>query len=367
MTLLRQLLIIGLIAGAAAAAWIYLVPVLGSAEAVAAKRGGKKPVASVVARDVTTAHEKIRIQVVGTARALRSATLHAAAAGEITRVNFGADEAVKAGAVLLELDSETEQLAVDLARVRLEDARRTFKRLARLKTTGAVAQSTHDDALTALEATRIELKQAEVALADRHVVAPFSGRIGLTDLDVGDRVDTDSAIASLDQREVLLIRFEVPEALLGRINKGNRISASAWSDRKVEREGVVFDVGSRIHERTRTFSVRARLANPDDALRPGMSFRVTSEVIGAAYPVVPEIAVQWAGDGSFVWVIKDGKARQTRAAIIQRQESNILIDAEVQAGDKVVVEGFHRMREGRKVSFGGATGAGAKPADKTGS
>lgn len=359
MTLLRQLLIIGMIAGAAAGSWLYLIPILSSAEAVSSKRGGKKQLASVVASAVTSARETIRIQVVGTARALRSATLHAAAAGEITRVNFSADEAVKAGAVLLELDSETEQLAVDLARVRLDEARRTFKRLARLKTSGAVSGSTHDDARSALEAARIELKTAEVALADRHMVAPFSGRIGLTELDVGDRVDTDSAIATLDQRDVLLIRFEVPEALLGRINKGDRIGASPWSDRKSEREGVVFDVGSRIDERTRTFSVRARIANPDDALRPGMSFRVASEVVGAAYPVVPEIAVQWGGDGSFVWVIKDGKARQTRAVIVQRQESNILIDADVRAGDRVVVEGFHRMREGRQVSLGdtGKTGS----------
>lgn len=359
MTLFRQLLIIGLIAGAAAASWIYLVPALGTAETVAPKRGAKKQIVSVIARDVTSARETIRIHVVGTARAMRSATLHAAAAGEITQINFTADQPVKAGAVLLELDSETEQLAVDLARVRLADARRTFERFARLKTTGAVSGSTHDDAQSAVEAARIELKTAEVALADRHVVAPFSGRIGLTDLDVGDRVDTDNAIASLDQRDVLLVRFEVPEALLGRIGKGDRISASPWSDRKVEREGEVFDVGSRVDERTRTFSVRARLANPDDALRPGMSFRVASEIVGATYPVVPEIAVQWGGDGSFVWVIKDDKARRTQAMIVQRQGSNILVDADLRPGDKVVIEGFHRMREGRQVAL--------RDMDKTGS
>jgi membrane fusion protein, multidrug efflux system len=349
MTLLRQVLIIGLI-GAAAASWLYLVPAFETVEAVATKRGSKKPPVGIVARGVTSAHEKIRIQVVGTARALRSATLHPAAAGEITGIHFTTDQLVRSGRILLELDSEAEQLAVDLARVRLEDAVRTFKRLARLKSSGAVSNSTHDDSLSALEAARIELKQAEVALADRHVVAPFSGRIGLTEFDIGDRVDMDTAIASLDQRDTLLVRFEVPEALLGRIKKGDRVSANPWSDRDVSRIGDVFDIGSRVDEKTRTFAVRAKLDNPDDALRPGMSFRVTSDVVGTLYPVVPEIAVQWGGDGSFIWVVKDGKARQTRATIVQRQEASILVDADLTPGDQVVIEGFHRMREGRAVA-----------------
>ncbi len=359
MTLFRQMLLIGCIAGAAALGWFYVVPMFSAAEADAPKRGDRPRSVGVVAREATSGQEKIRIQVVGTAQAVRSATLHAAAAGEITRINFSADGKVETGQILLELDSETEKLAVDLARVRLDDARRTFERLARLKSTGAVANSTHDDAKSALEAARIELKQAEVALADRHVVAPFNGRIGLTDLDVGDRVGTDTPIASLDQRDELLIRFEVPEALLGRIMKGDRITASPWSDQNILREGLVVDVGSRINDRTRTFAVRARIGNEDDALRPGMSFRVASEIVGKTYPVVPEIAVQWGGDGSFVWAIRDGKSRRVAAAIIQRQEADILIDAALEPGDQVVVEGFHRLRDGRAVSLEGAKAAGS--------
>lgn len=359
MTLPRQLLIIGIVAAIVAAGWLYVLPLLGSAEAVATKRSGKTKSVNIVAREVTSGREKIRIQVVGTSQAARSATLHPAAAGEITRINFSADDRIEAGQVLLELDSETEQLAVDLARVRLEDALRTFKRLDRLMPSGAVASSTHDDAKSALEAARIALAQAEVALADRVMVAPFAGRAGLTDLDVGDRVDTDTPVTSLDQREVLLVGFDVPEALLGKIGKGDRITASPWSDRGGEREGAVLDVGSRIDTRTRTFRVRASLENADDALRPGMSFRVASDIIGASYPVVPEIAAQWDGGGSFVWAVQDGKARRVPARIVQRQEAFILVNAELKPGDLVVVEGFHLMREGREVSIASAKNPGS--------
>ena len=362
MTLLRQLLIMGLIAAVVAGAWTYLGPVLGSSEVGLGKLESKKKPATVVVHEVTSAYENIRVRVVGTAQALRSATLHSATAGEIIRINFTADQKVTGGTVLLELDSETEQLAVSLARIRLDDNRRTFERLRRLKSSGAVANSTHDDAESALEVARIELKQAEMILADRRVVAPFSGRIGLTELDVGDRLDTDNAIASLDQREVLLVRFEVSEALLGRIGKGDKVRLTPWSDPTIVAEGSVFDVGSRIDEQTRTLMVRAQIANPNDTLRPGMSFRVASDVIGQAYPMVPEIAVQWGGDGSFLWLIRNGKARHVEATIVQRQEADILVDAAIFPGDLVVVEGFHRMRDGREVSF-----AKTAPGAKTGS
>lgn len=349
MSLIRQLIVIIMIAGAAVAGWSYFGADLGATKTERKKpKGGKKAVTALV-RPSSTGVENIRLHVVGTARALRSADLHPPTAGEIMRINFGADQQVAAGDILVELDRESEELAVDLERVRLADAERKFKRLRRLKSKGAVANSTHDDAQSSLEAARIELKRAEVHLADRHVVAPFAGRIGLTEFDVGDRVDADSVIASLDQREVLLVRFEVPEALLGRIKVGDKTRIAPWSDPKAQTQGAIHDVGSRINDRTRTFPVRARIDNPKDKLRPGMSFQVSTEVIGAEYPKVPEIAVQWSGGGSSLWIVTDGVVRQVKATIVQRQGSSILVDADITTGELVVVEGFHRMRVGRKV------------------
>jgi membrane fusion protein (multidrug efflux system) len=109
-------------------------------------------------------------------------------------------------------------------------------------------------------------------------------------------------------------------------------------------------VDSRIDPDSRTFRVRARIENADDTLRPGMSFRVTLDLSGARWPAVPEIAIQWGGDGAFLWTVVDGKAKRVPVTILQRQEARVLIDAEIEAGDPVVVEGLHVMREGRPVS-----------------
>ncbi len=348
MSLVRQILLIGLLVALAISGWTVGGPMLSDArdaEGGARRGGGDRPAAAVVA-EVSFAAERIRVEAVGNGRALRSATLFAPTAGEVEAINFTADAVVEQGDVLLELDREAEELAVELARVRLTDADRIVKRLTRLSNTGAVAQATLDDALTTLEAARIELKRAEVALSDRFVVAPFSGRIGLTDLDIGDRVAPDTRIATLDDRSTLLVRFDVPEALLGRIRVGETASVVPWSSADISAVGTVYDVDSRVDESTRSFTARAQIPNEGDRLRPGMSFRVSLDIRGAEYPRVPEVAIQWGGDGSYVWVVGEGTARREPVTIVQRQEAQVLIDGDVAPGALVVVEGLHRMRPG---------------------
>lgn len=346
MTLFRQLLVVCLIAGLGGAAWTTFDPLARSGGGSAPRTGGKPGTAAVVASQVRFVPERVRVKAVGTARALRSASLHPAAAGLVQTINFSADARVEQGDVLLELDRATEELAVDLARVRLEDAERVFGRLQRLSTTGATAQVSLDDARTALEAARIELKRAEVALEDRFVLAPFSGRIGLTETDVGDRIAPDTEIATLDDRATLLIRFEVPEVLLGRVGVGSSVDVAPWSDAGATAAGTVVDVGSRVAESSRTFVVRAQIDNADDRLRPGMSFRVTVDIDGHIHPEVPEIAIQWGGDGSYLWALTEGRARRVPAVIVQRQGGRVLVDAALGENDQVVIEGLHRMREG---------------------
>jgi membrane fusion protein (multidrug efflux system) len=291
----------------------------------------------------------VRLEAVGTAQAARSAALHPETAGEVVAVNFFANDLVEQDTVLIQLDDEAERLDVELARVRLDDARRTFDRLEKLSASGTSTQAALDEARTALRSAGIALRQAEVALADRVVRAPFTGHIGLTDIEPGDRVDPDDEIATLDDRSALLVRFDVPEALLGQIRPGSAITVAPWTG-AIRADGAVMDVDSRIDPDSRSFRVRARIENTDDTLRPGMSFRVTLDLSGARWPAVPEIAIQWGGDGAFLWTVLDGKAKRVPVTILQRQEARVLIDAEIEAGDPVVVEGLHVMREGRPVS-----------------
>ena len=275
--------------------------------------------------------------------------LYADAAGEVVAVNFSAGDKVSAGQTLLQLEADDEKLAVELARIELADAERLLDRYRRTESSGAVTVSALDDAKSAVDRAHIVLQRAQVALKYRTLKAPFAGYMGLTTIDPGARIGEDTAVASLDDRSVLIVSFSVPEILLGQLPVESKIALSTWSNRGTQAVGTVVEVDSRIDPQTRTFLVRAHVDNSADELRPGMSFRILLTLEGGRYPVVPEVSLQWGGDGAYVWTIQNGKAKRVDATIVQRSEGMILIDADLPEGTLVVAEGVQSMREGLPV------------------
>lgn len=292
-----------------------------------------------------------RVEAVGTSRAVQSIAVYPRTSGEVVAVNFEPGQPVEAGDVLIALDQRDEELAVELAKVRLQDAERLYERYQRAGDTGAVLPTTLDAARTAAEAARIELDRAKVALDYRTIEAPFSGYVGITDIDPGDRVNPDTMLTTLDDRSALLVSFEVPEVLVGDLTVGDEVEVATWQSRQPTAYGVVVDIGSRIDPVTRTFVARAWVENEADELRPGMSFRVGLNLEGTPYPVIAETGVQWGADGAYVWSVEDRRARRVPVTIIQRQQGQILVDAELEEGDLIVIEGVQRVRDGVEVSY----------------
>lgn len=305
----------------------------------------------VVVAPLQLDHARTRLEAVGTSRAQQSIELHPATSGEVTAVNFKPGQRVSAGDVLIELERRDEELALSLAEVQMQDAERLYDRYQRTGSSGAVLPTEMDAARSAVEAARIQIERARVALDYRTIEAPFDGYVGITDVDPGDRINPDTVITSLDNRDSLLVSFSVPEALIGELRVGDDVSVATWSSREPTAAGRVVDIGSRIDPATRTFEARASVDNKDDALRPGMSFRVSMNLEGTAYPVIAETAVQWGADGAYIWTVVDGHAQRIPVNVVQRQKGIVLVDGELDAGDLVVVEGVQRLRHGLEVDY----------------
>ncbi|HKK23825.1 MAG TPA: biotin/lipoyl-binding protein, partial [Pseudohaliea sp.] len=139
--------------------------------------GPSRAAVPVVVEPVRLETLRTRIEAVGTARARRSVSLYPEAAGEVVAVNFKPGDRVSKGAVLLALDSRDEALALELAELRLADARRMLTRYttANRSVELTVPETTIDTARTALETARIERDRAQIALDRRFVTAPFDG------------------------------------------------------------------------------------------------------------------------------------------------------------------------------------------------
>ncbi|HRE03947.1 MAG TPA: efflux RND transporter periplasmic adaptor subunit, partial [Ilumatobacteraceae bacterium] len=114
-------------------------------------------------------------------------------------------------------------------------------------------------------------------------------------------------------------------------------------------DGTVSAVDNRIDDQSRTLWVQARIANPNDTLRAGMSFEVTMKFAGDTYPAVDPLAIQWGNDGAYVWVVADGKAKRTPVKIVQRNTDSVLVQAALTPSEQVVTEGVQTVREGAAV------------------
>ena len=304
----------------------------------------------VIAEVLRFERERVRLEAVGTSRARLSAELYAPTSGEVVSVNFKPGQTVKLGDVLLQLDAEKEKLAVRLAELHLEDAERLYDRYERSAGGGAVLPTALDAARTAAETARVELEKARIALADRTIEAVFDGHVGISEVDPGDRVDTNTLITTLDDRSSLFVSFDVSEAFIGELSVGDDVQLKTRSDKDSDVAGVIVDIDSRIDPQRRTFVARARVDNDLDLLRPGMSFRVRIDVRGDLYAVVTETGLQWGADGAYVWTVVDGSATRVPVQIVQRREGRVLVDGNLADEAIIVVEGTQRMRDGIAVS-----------------
>lgn len=325
----------------------------------------KRAVATpVLVETALAADDKKIIRAIGTGEARRSATIHPATAGEVVKVGFEAGQRVKKGHVLLRLDDKHQRLAVRLADVAVKEATRQLRRLEMLAPTGAASMARLETAQTTLESAALRLDQAQASLRDRSVFAPFDGVIGLTDIDVGDRVTETTPIATLDDRAFIQVAFNLPEQYAPRVAVGDLVKVRPRTMRERQFEGAISETGSRIDPLTRSLVIKAEIANPADALRPGTSFEVEVAFVGRTYPSVREVAVLWSRDGAHVWRVENDRARKVFVKIVRRDKGRILVDGPLKVGDPVVVEGVQGLRPGQRVKpspFAGQKPGGAEP------
>jgi len=315
-----------------------------------AKPASSGPALPVIAEHAVLTADNTVVEAVGTGRSAMGVQLYPPVAGEVKDVLVHAGDQVKRGQVLLILDSAREKLARDLAAVQVRDAKQMLDRYEKARPKGAVSDSEVDEARTALAEARIRLDQAGVDLDDRTVLAPFDGMMGIPAVEAGDRIDTGTMIATLDNVESVLVDFEVSETRFRDVQPGQSLRVETWSLPGEKFEGVVDAIGSRVDPESRTFSVRARIPNPSGRLRSGMSFAVYIDIAGRSYPSVPEISVLWGDGGTYVWRIENGKANRVPVRVVKRTNGHILLDGPVAEGDLIVVEGVQRLRPGRDVA-----------------
>jgi RND family efflux transporter MFP subunit len=310
----------------------------------------KRPPVNVIVEQLSSKPIQTTIDTVGTAEAKKSVKLYSASADKVTKVTFKPGDYVEKGAALVALDARRQVAALKRANIELAAQRRDVDRLIKSKKKGAVTESAVDEAMALLELAHVAVEEAQADLEDRTVVAPFSGYLGLTDIEVGDRINQSTMITTIDDRSQLFINFSVPESSYNLIAENTDVIVQPWNNRGEVYKASLAQLDSRIDTQNRTLKVRAMLNNADDKLRPGLSFKVTLSTNGTSYPVIPEAALAWGATGSYIWLAKEGKAVKKPVVIKQRLRGTILVEGDLLDGDVLIVEGIQRLREGSSVA-----------------
>lgn len=323
--------------------------------------GGGAPI--VVTQPVDVAVVNDRLNAIGSGVASLSVSVTPLATGNLTEVLVKSGDRIEKGQVIAGLDSDEQAIAAAQAKVAVESAKEKVERNRRLG--DAVSVAALRDAEFAMQAAELALKTAELDLKRRDIVSPSAGIVGIITVNPGDYVTTSTPIAVVDDRTQILVDFWVPERFSNKISVGQEVSATAIALPTSELSGVIDAIDNRVDPESRTLRVRARIDNPDDTLRAGMSFSVSVRFAGDQYPTVNPLAVQWSADGSFVWRIQEEKSQKVPVKIIQRNSDKVLVDAELAKGDAVVMEGVQRLRDGGAVRLAEQQqerGNGKKPA-----
>ncbi|MAU18947.1 MAG: efflux transporter periplasmic adaptor subunit [Martelella sp.] len=361
MRLYQQLAVSLGVLAVGAAAWLWFAPdgrelmasigIAGNSDTASAPSGGRGGgfggAVQVVTAPVTIGTVNDQLTAIGSGAAIQSVTLLPEQAGTITEISISSGDRVEKGDVIVQLDDREQVLARNLAEVALESAARQAE--INRKISSSISNLEVYNAEIAEKSAQLDLETAELNLARRQIVAPISGVAGIVGVNVGDYVTTSSEIVTIDDRSAILVDFDVPERFATAVTPGTPVEASLVAAPQKRFDGVVEAVDNRIDPASRTFTVRARIDNESDALRAGMSFDVTMRFPGDEYPGVDPLAIQWDSEGAFVWRIVDGASEKVRVRVIQRDPDVVLVDAALEEGDPVIIEGIQRLREGGAV------------------
>jgi RND family efflux transporter MFP subunit len=331
--------------------WAFtLVLFIFSLNAAAQWGGGDRPKLVIVER-LSFEYETTLIEAVGTAQARRAVTLFSSLSDEVTGVSFVPGQFVKKGDLLISLDSRIQDVNLARTLIQLNDAKRTFKRVRQTSLTGAVAERDLDDAETAVKLAEVAHQEAKQNKEDSFIRAPFDGIVGLTDVEVGDRISPQTIITTIDDRESLFVNFMAPELAVEYLMKKPDVSLQPWTNRNVSLTAKIAELDSRVNTQDRTIRVRALLENELDQYRPGMSFRVTLSVQGERYVAIPEAALSWGANGAFVWLANDNKAKRVKVSVEQRLRGRILVSGDLSDSEILIVEGVQGLRDGQALTI----------------
>jgi multidrug efflux system membrane fusion protein len=332
-----------------------------------------QPAVLVTVADASTRDVPIYLSGLGAVQASKTVTVHTQVDGKLQSVNFVEGTEVHAGDVLVQIEPQFYQAALNQAKAKKaqDDAQLTsaLKDLERFQTLVAKNVETqqnldHQVALAGqlratIEADNAAIEAAQVQLDYTTIRAPNDGRMGIRLVDPGNIVhaaDT-GGIAVLTQIRPIDVVFTLPEKNLEKVRQAlaqGTVPVQVFSDRdggKPLATGTLVLVDNEIDQTTGTIKLKAAFSNEDDALWPGAFVHARIRIgAGKDSVVVPSAAIQRGPRGLFVWRVRPDGTAEARDVQTGATDGDVtVVERGVSSGDRVVVRGEYRLQDGVRV------------------
>jgi membrane fusion protein, multidrug efflux system len=384
----RTLVIVAVLFALALLAWLLTPKATGPADAGRFAAGGPMPVVAAGAR---AGDMPITLVGLGTVTPLATVTVQSQISGQITHIAFKEGQPVKAGDPLIQIDPRPYQVALEQAqgallrdRALLANAHVDLERYQTLFEQDSIAEqqlATQKSLVAQYEgAVRTDQGQIDAAklnLTYCHIVSPIAGRVGLQQVTVGNYVTPaePNGLVVVTQVQPITVVFTLPEdeipPLLKRLHAGVTLPVTAY-DRSNTRQlatGTLQSIDSQIDTTTGTIKLKALFPNTDESLFPQQFVNVVL-LLDTLHGVtlVPQAAIQRGAPGTYVYLVNaDQTVSVRKVAVGPGDATNVSISEGLKVGDRVVVDGADKLKEGAKVLLrqsSGAASGGAPAAER---
>lgn len=317
------------------------------------------PEAVATTEVIETSWEKT-LPAVGSVVAFQGVSVVAEADGVVREILFDAGKMVEAGTVLLRLDTDIEEAQLRAAQARLELAETDAVRAKDLFDNQTISRAELDSATAGLKSGKAEVERIQAIINKKSVRAPFTGRLGIRRVSLGQYLKTGDPVVSLQSLDPVFVEFLTPQQNLSVLDEGLevRVASDAFPDETFT--GLISALNPQIDVASRNLRVQATLRNPEGRLRPGMFVDIDVVLSGGRdVIIIPQTAILYAPYGNSVFVVEDGEegadgttpkvARQEFVRTGQTRGDFIVVTSGLKAGERVVTSGAFKLRNGAKV------------------
>jgi membrane fusion protein (multidrug efflux system) len=286
-------------------------------------------------------------------------TLAPEVAGTVTQIAVADGTVVAKGDLLLQMDTSTEEAQLRAAEAQTELSRLNFERAKSLRADNTVSQSELDQAQATFKQDAANADVIRATIEKKTIRAPFAGRLGIWQVNVGASVDARRALVSLQSLTPLYADFSLPQQDLSQLQTGLvvQVTCDAYPEKKFA--GTLTAINPDLDATTRSVPLRATFENADQLLRPGMFVRA-EVILPQAQPVlvVPATAIlSVAGTAEAVYVINPQVANGVTNLVAQQKIIRtgrtrgdfVSVEAGLKAGDRVVTAGLFKLHNGASV------------------